>query len=1076
MDRYRQHELPETVKRYKSYTDSFQEWLMKTAMQRNVESAVHIAEQAKKKKEGKGVYKISTEQQKILVDGIARSQEPLVDTSGLRDLEDAIRSRKEVAQFHKICDTQDDGHSFLVQLLDTAMSKLTGLVMSIPVRLKSQGLEDEASTFLVYRFNHDETDGSNDEDRPDEAQTAQTGNTPPHDDEKVQTSPQKKSTKAPLSQLETQLQRNFLALCFVYEFNRVRGIVRETWILYHKGSINIISAALVTDLAQSYLQQNVAALVEDLSSSECSPHTGLLELLQQLYVGLSVSGSSSKNNSAFLSLSDSALRHIFCMDAIDHLEAHLGHGSSIADDASASKDSKFPIEGFLRYFDAVRRKKLKLPIWDRLTEVIVQSADLSNEFLPFGLQLVLDVHEIVHQDHQRIFKDITNHGLDLAKLIRTHTDYEDQMWDIDKRPDCMSAGNVKFSNVYLTSLDSLLNWLQELLKVNTETDTSTGMITTEEFVTTHATLAGLSMWSFNKTYYGFSIAKVSWFVTSLAHLYNAALKVGGLEHYWADLDYIIEMHGPRRIFVGGVPQDPQDFYDRFLISTCTSSRVFAKDYKMPAKFLPLVAPEMRNKRGLMRHFPLEDVIRQYYGPDKDNDRWIRRHQVFNYLKQLSGNRPQISQIEEEVGTDVSDLQQLRATFSAMVKKMLPPKNKNRRNKSSRVRAPDFDQTDDTYATMFQAMRTELQAHELHSNFDYLAFYRRAYAAVLRIREKVLFDPTQQLARYGDIAEVQNPDNQYLLAELFRALKIKPKDTKIKTTGDEVSKDVVPLDQLKRIAGILKEVIQKEGNVELDRAKLRHNRDWDGLKASYAREEAGEVQYAPPVSEDQSLNPQAPIQQGGDGEQDRSLLTKRTLAAIKKASAYYPDITIDEELDSDLAHLRDLCGISTVGGQGEFRNELAHQQINGISGGPTVAFDPALVPNIPDYIPMYIQDEYLDSFANFSGHVQGAPNESHPHRFGETENPSGPWAKAEFTFTAPTSVKFESNLETGKVLNGFGTQPLTKPVYAPSKPHQAYVSDEADEADEIRGVETSAPTSHNKTGTDSNASPDHLEAA
>jgi hypothetical protein len=76
MDFYRRNELPETVKRYKQYTDNFQEWLMKMAVQRGVEQAAQIAEQAKKKK-GKKTYKMSTEQQQILVDGIAESKEPL---------------------------------------------------------------------------------------------------------------------------------------------------------------------------------------------------------------------------------------------------------------------------------------------------------------------------------------------------------------------------------------------------------------------------------------------------------------------------------------------------------------------------------------------------------------------------------------------------------------------------------------------------------------------------------------------------------------------------------------------------------------------------------------------------------------------------------------------------------------------------------------------------------------------------------------------------------------------------------------------------------------------------------------
>lgn len=87
MDQYCMNELPETVRKYKKYTENFQEWLMQTAVQRGVENAARIAEQAKKRGKGKKKYKISTEQQEFLVDGIAETEEPLEDTSGLRDLQ-----------------------------------------------------------------------------------------------------------------------------------------------------------------------------------------------------------------------------------------------------------------------------------------------------------------------------------------------------------------------------------------------------------------------------------------------------------------------------------------------------------------------------------------------------------------------------------------------------------------------------------------------------------------------------------------------------------------------------------------------------------------------------------------------------------------------------------------------------------------------------------------------------------------------------------------------------------------------------------------------------------------------------
>jgi hypothetical protein len=212
--------------------------------------------------------------------------------------------------------------------------------------------------------------------------------------------------------------------------------------------------------------------------------------------------------------------------------------------------------------------------------------------------MVLDVYEIMQDDYPNIIRDITEHGLDVAKLISTHVDHEDHMWATDNKPNYMSIGNMKFTNVYFSSLDALLNWIQEMLKTGKAAIDVTGM-TTNVFVSIHTTLAGLSMWNFNKSYHGFSIAKVRWFVTTLAYLYNAAAKVGVLELAWPDLDYIIEMHGLDRIFVGGPPSNSRDFLDRHFISICVSSQVLVKDFK-----------SMDTKRGSMPHFSLEEVINE----------------------------------------------------------------------------------------------------------------------------------------------------------------------------------------------------------------------------------------------------------------------------------------------------------------------------------------------------------------------------------------------------------------------------------------------------------------------------------
>jgi hypothetical protein len=356
---------------------------------------------------------------------------------------------------------------------------------------------------------------------------------------------------------------------------------------------------------------------------------------------------------------------------------------------------------------------------------------------------------------------------------------------------------------------------------------------TGAFITMHPTLAGLSLWSFNETYNALSISKVNWFITTLSHLYNAALQVGGLDVAWPDLAYIIEMHQSNRIFVGGPQTDPKDFLERYYLSICVSSRSLAKDFQVTREVYPSAPPDLRKKRGPLSHFPLEDTIAKYYGPDKKNERWLNRHAIFNSLHEDPAELPQ-EFIDEHIVVDTEGLCDMRDTFGSIVTKLMPPKPKNRRQKPLRVPPPDFTRTDNTYTSLLRTMGCSLQDHERHSNFDYLAIYRRAYDLVLKIRKEVLFDEALQLARRGDIRKDQNPNSAILLAELFLGLKTKPKNKKVQPTAGDVSTDVVPLDQLKRITNLMRDTIRNEGSVELDRAQMRLDRDWDGLKAAYMK--------------------------------------------------------------------------------------------------------------------------------------------------------------------------------------------------------------------------------------------------
>jgi hypothetical protein len=111
----------------------------------------------------------------------------------------------------------------------------------------------------------------------------------------------------------------------------------------------------VTDLAQSYFQQNGAALVEDLDSYNLETRLSLTEVAIQLYGKLIAGGATHIGSASSPGLTDTAARHFLCIDAIRHVKAYL-------EVISPADSSRYPLMSFLQHFDAVRGKKVTLPV------------------------------------------------------------------------------------------------------------------------------------------------------------------------------------------------------------------------------------------------------------------------------------------------------------------------------------------------------------------------------------------------------------------------------------------------------------------------------------------------------------------------------------------------------------------------------------------------------------------------------------------------------------------------------------------------------------------------------------------
>ncbi|KAF2109098.1 hypothetical protein BDV96DRAFT_605172 [Lophiotrema nucula] len=826
MDYYRAHELPETYKKCKAYTDNFSKWLIKTAKARGIEYQEEQKKwqesNPKKNSRRKPKHKVPINELVPLAKLIAKTNVPIEDVTGLLDLADAIRARKEVTQYYKQRAKCDEEHPFFISKLVEVKDILWSL---FPSR-DHDDVIDESQTFTVVMI----TPTKDEEDAKDESDDEQVNNVSvtvtveeaaaaQSDHRKRCGPPAKGPGNVALTKIELEMEQYFQALCFLYDFSRIRETVQQAWLDYQSRKINIITAALVTDLAFAVIQQATAALVEDLENA--ANERDIFKIINGLYEKFEVKSTEGGDAHADLRPEADYKRH-FCIDAIRHMQEYQRLKKARAESGGPySFDAKaYTFMNFLLFFDQFRSKSFVPPLMDNFTKAMRSTTDGSEPWLAFGLAIVYDINVVIGNEYFEPFDDVAEHIVALSETMRSHCEYEDKLWELSNKPDYMSKGETKFSNYFLLPASTMIDWMDQIFDNQAQQRANDGFGAVL-FMSYHPVLAGLVYYHYHKTYSAMSVSKIGWFVVALCHLYNAAKLVGGLDVSWPDLDFIIESHGVKRIFVGDPPTDPSLLYDRFRLAMTTSLRNFTKDGReRNNKCVPVSKETIRKKRGLKVYQPLPEKIRDYYAARED-EKWIHLHNLFNHLEHSHGH-----------ASDPLSFSELQLDFANAVQALSPKKSKGKKGRNHRnkvkpiIDSPDFAKQDqeDARPLLLSKMKNELRDLELHSQFDYLSFYRRAFSFVTDIRSKVLYDANKEVMRLDSPEEP--PDNFGLLLDLLYDLEIQPQDknAEMGAKDDGLSKDVIAIGQLRKIATLMKETILESGRQELRNAE-KSLRSW-----------------------------------------------------------------------------------------------------------------------------------------------------------------------------------------------------------------------------------------------------------
>ncbi|KAH8648243.1 hypothetical protein BGZ61DRAFT_488090 [Ilyonectria robusta] len=140
---------------------------------------------------------------------------------------------------------------------------------------------------------------------------------------------------------------------------------------------------------------------------------------------------------------------------------------------------------------------------------------------------------------------------------------------------------------------------------------------------------------------GIAIANESMSLFCMAHVYNAARQLGGLDLYWPELDRVMELHAAA-LFANDVPTTPQAIFDRFkyrigMGARSTFSRSFASSFSTGGK-----TPQPQG-RWMLRPTPTSTTIREFFDANT-SPRSLPRlvHQLEGQASQQNQSAPEQS--------------------------------------------------------------------------------------------------------------------------------------------------------------------------------------------------------------------------------------------------------------------------------------------------------------------------------------------------------------------------------------------------------------------------------------------------
>lgn len=288
---------------------------------------------------------------------------------------------------------------------------------------------------------------------------------------------------------------------------------------------------------------------------------------------------------------------------------------------------------------ALSRTRTSVPAQDRLTAGLRQtvqggSFELMPMYVVFAAQIFLDIHHLLRDGISRSLDSLQTEGKRAYDIIHEHF----QQVDGD-------------SGVRTQALEDILlyakDWIENDIVASAQYrhGGAQDQIRPYRFLRIHPILCGLKVFRLQILLQqsGIEMSNNIGSIVSAAHIYNAACRSGGLDKSWRDIDYVIELHTPKRVFSGSSPSTVSEYFDKFLLALDESQRT-AFDGVYPSGGRP-GAGRIRTRRiKLKTTSPVRDTFQGRYILDDDANMTMENIVAMSHM---STKRTRTSAMSEE---------------------------------------------------------------------------------------------------------------------------------------------------------------------------------------------------------------------------------------------------------------------------------------------------------------------------------------------------------------------------------------------------------------------------------------------